>query len=161
MKFLSKAICCFYCKTFHICNLLSHWALSNCCDPLWDAFHTPMIKIAYTPHILPTSTPGVVQDYFTHSIPQNINSMLFMAILSKLQGHGLKKRGTRRSKAFKREIWTHEGPMCFKRKLAHVQRNKREIAHERSSYTIHKNSTHLHILIKVYDLFLLRIRSLI
>ena len=33
---------------------------------------------------------------------------------------------------------------------------KRELAHERSSYTIHKNSTLLHILIKVYDLFLLK-----
>ena len=30
MKFLSKAICCLYCKTFHICSLLSHWVLSNC-----------------------------------------------------------------------------------------------------------------------------------
>ena len=48
---------------------------------------------------------------------------------------------TWRSKVFKRErkeIWTHEGPMCFKRKIAHVQINKREIAHERSSYTIQK-----------------------
>ena len=35
-------------QTFHICNLLSHWALSNCCDPLWDTFHTPMIKVTYT-----------------------------------------------------------------------------------------------------------------
>ena len=44
----------FYCKTFHICNLLSHWALSNCCDPKWDSFHTPMIKITYTfpPHAM-------------------------------------------------------------------------------------------------------------
>ena len=78
-------------------------------------------------------------------------------------GCSKKNLDTWRSKVFKRErkeIWTHEGPMFFKRKIAHVQRNKREIALERSSYTIHKNSTHLHILIKVYDLFLLRIRSL-
>ena len=51
MKFLSKAICCSKLKTLYIYNLLSHWALSNCCDPLWDTFHTPMIKITYTPHI--------------------------------------------------------------------------------------------------------------
>ena len=51
MKFLSKAICCSKLKTFLICNLLSHWALLNCCDPLWDTFHIPMIKITYTPHI--------------------------------------------------------------------------------------------------------------
>ena len=25
-----------------------------------------------------------------------------------------------------KEIWTHEGPMCFKRKLAHVQKKIRE-----------------------------------
>ena len=51
MKFLSKAICYSKLKTFYLCNLLSHWALSNCCDPLWDTFHTLMIKITYTPHI--------------------------------------------------------------------------------------------------------------
>ena len=40
-------------KPFHICNLLSHWALSNCCDPFRESFHTPMIKITYmTTHIL-------------------------------------------------------------------------------------------------------------
>ena len=33
LKFLSKAICWSHCKTFHICNLLSHRALSNCCEP--------------------------------------------------------------------------------------------------------------------------------
>ena len=49
MKFLSEAICCSKLKTLYIYNLLSHWALSNCCDPLWDIFHIPMIKIAYTP----------------------------------------------------------------------------------------------------------------
>ena len=106
IKFLSKAIFCSKLKTFYICNLLSLWALSKCCDPLRDAFHTPMIKIMYTPHILPTSTPGVVQDYFTHSIPQNINSMLFMAILSKLQRHGM----------LKKNLWTHEGPRYSKEK---------------------------------------------
>jgi len=31
MKFLSKAICCSKLKTLYICNLLSHWALSNYC----------------------------------------------------------------------------------------------------------------------------------
>ena len=34
-------------KPFHICNLSSHWALSNCCDPLRESLHTPMIKITY------------------------------------------------------------------------------------------------------------------
>ena len=38
----------FYKPGVTICNLLSHWALSNCCDPSWDSFHTPVIKIMYT-----------------------------------------------------------------------------------------------------------------
>ena len=132
IKFLSKAIFCSKLKTFYICNLLSLWALSNYCDPLRDAFHTPMIEITYTPHILPTSTPGVVQDYFTHFIPQNINSILFMAILSKVAKTWAVKKGeldTWRSKVFKRErnkIWTHEGPICFKRKIKPMSKEIRE-----------------------------------
>ena len=35
-------------QPFHICNLSSHWALSNCCNPFWESLHTPMIKITYT-----------------------------------------------------------------------------------------------------------------
>ena len=35
-------------QPFHICNFSSHWALSNCCDPLRESLHTPMIKITYT-----------------------------------------------------------------------------------------------------------------
>ena len=74
MKFLSKAIYWSKLKTFHICNLLSHWALSNYCDPLWDTFHTPMIKIAYTPHIIANfytwSCTRTFHPSF-HIIPQN------------------------------------------------------------------------------------------
>ena len=65
---------------------------------LRDAFHIPMIKITYTPHILPTSTLEVVQQHCIHSVPQNKNSMLFMAILSKYQGHGLLKKRIRHMK---------------------------------------------------------------
>jgi hypothetical protein len=36
----------------------------------------------------------------------------------KVQGIKKKRR--------KKEMWTHEGPMCFKRKLAHVQKKIRE-----------------------------------
>ena len=49
MQFLSRAIWVTSLKSlFYICNLSSHWALSNCCDPLWESLHTPMIKITYT-----------------------------------------------------------------------------------------------------------------
>ena len=125
IKFLSKAIYCSKLKTFYICNLLPLWALSNCCDPFERC-------ISYS-----HDQDHVHSTYFANfytgscaSIPQNKNSMLFITILSKLKGHGLvKKMDTWRSKAFKRErkeIWTHEGPMCFKRKLAHVQKKIRE-----------------------------------
>ena len=52
--------------------------------------------------------------------------MLFIAILSKLKGHGPVKKGTHEGTEHskEKEIWTHEGPICFKEKLAHVQRNK-------------------------------------
>ena len=54
MQFLSRAIWVTSLKSlFYLCNLSSHWALSNCCDPLWESLHTPMIKITYTStHIL-------------------------------------------------------------------------------------------------------------
>jgi hypothetical protein len=46
-----------------------------------------MIKITYTPHILPTSTLEVVHPF--HKIK---SSMIFIAILSKLKGHGPVKK---------------------------------------------------------------------
>ena len=63
---------------------------------------------------------------------------------------------THEGPSIKKKSWTHEGPkylkktghmkvQYFKRKIAHVQR-KREIVHERSSYTIHtKFHTHAHL----------------
>ena len=68
----------------------------------------------------------------------------------------------------KKESWTHEGPSIQKRererKIAHVQRKRereRERVHEKSPHIIHaKIFAHMHILIKVYELFLLQIRSL-
>ena len=35
-----------------------------------------------------------------------------------------KVQGIQKKEKKKEEMWTHEGPMCFKGKLAHVQRNK-------------------------------------
>ena len=107
---------------------------------LRDAFHTPMIKITYTPHIFANFYTGSCA-----SIPQNKKSMLFIAILSKLKGHELvKKMDTWRSKAFKRgrkEIWTHEGPMCFKRKL--VLAVDFDDSHHQHSFEFHSIGTTL------------------
>ena len=87
-----------------------------------------MIKITYTPHILPTSTLEVEHPF--HKIKTPCYSWLFSP---RLKGHGLLKKGkkwTREgpkySKKEKKEMWAHEGPMCFKRKLAHVQKKVRE-----------------------------------
>ena len=132
IKFLSKAI---YCSNLNPSTCATCYLFEHCqivVNLLRDAFHTPMIKITYTPHIF--------ANFYTRSctsIPQNKNSMLFMAFLSKIERTWAvkKKRKKRReldtwrSKVFKRErkeIWTHEGPMCFKRKLAHVQKKIRE-----------------------------------
>jgi len=50
---------------------------------------------------------GVVQEYsIPFHFPQNKNSMLFMTTLSKLQGHGLKKRTCSRKHDEKKELDT-------------------------------------------------------
>ena len=134
MKFLSKAISCSKLKTFHICNLLSHWALSNYCDPLWDTFHIPMIKITYTPHIFANFYTGSCARTFHpsfHIIPQNktpwYSWLLSPSYHSKKKDMGYsnkkkkrhaqesimkKKLDTWRSKYSKekRESWTLEDP---------------------------------------------------
>ena len=76
-----------------------------------------------------------------------------------------KNDGRMKVQLFKRKLDTWRSKYSKKKEkkeeIAHVQRKWREVVHERSSYTIHtKIFTHMHILIKVYDLFLLRIRSL-
>ena len=38
-------------KPFHICNLSSHWALSNCCDPLRESFHRHVHSHAILLHL--------------------------------------------------------------------------------------------------------------
>ena len=60
MKFLSKAIYCSNLKpsTYATCYLFELCQIVV--TLLRDAFHNPMIKITYTPHILPTSTLEVV-----------------------------------------------------------------------------------------------------
>ena len=174
MRFLSKAICCSKLKTLYICNLLSHWALSNYCDPLWDIFHTPMIKITYTPHIFANFYTGSYARTFHpsfHIIPQNKNSMIFMTTLSKLsfqeKGHGLckkkrdmlkkvwwKKRvGHMKVQVFKknRELDTWRSKSSKKdREIAHVQR-KRNKGERWFMNGVHTPSiqifTHMHILI--------------
>ena len=77
---------------------------------------------------------------------------------------------TWRSKVYikkEKESWTHEGPSIQKKereiKIAHVQRkkNKRDRWFMKGVHTPSTQIfTHMHILIKVYDLFLLWIRSL-
>ena len=162
IKFLSKAIYCPKFKTFYICNLLSLWALSNCCDPFercisyshdQDHVHSTYFANFYTRSCARLFHPFHSKKYKLHLI-HGYSLQVERIWASK------KILDTWRSNAFKierKEIWTHEGPMCFKKKVSPcTKENKREVAHERSSYIIYKFHTHLHILIKVYDLFLLK-----
>ena len=99
IKLQSKAIYCSNLKpsTYATCYLFELCQIVV--TLLRDAFHTPMNKITYTPHIFANFYTGSCA-----SIPQNKNSILFIAILSKLKGHGLVKK------------WTHEGPKHSKEK---------------------------------------------
>ena len=135
-KFLSKTISCSKLKTFHIYNLLSHWALSNCCDPLWDTFHTPMIKITYTPHIFANFYNGSCTRTLHTSIliiPQNktpyYSWFLSPSYHCMKKDMGYAKRNKRhaqetmmkighiwRSKYSGKKGWTHEGPSISKKR---------------------------------------------
>ena len=131
MKFLSKGICCSKLKTFHICNLLSHWALSNCCDPLWDTFHIPMIKITYTPHIFANFyTRSCARTFHPsfHIIPQNKNPwyswLLSSSYHSKKKDMGYlqkRKKETCSRKHDEKKSWTHKG--------ISIQKKKRRVGH--------------------------------
>ena len=124
-----------------------------------------------------------------HIIPQNKNPwyswLLSPSYHSKKKDMGyLKKRRDMLKKACWKKSWTHEGPSIQKKKkrvghlkvqvfrkrerereieIAHVQR-KRNKGERWFMKGVHTPSTqiftHMHILIKVYDLFLLRIRFL-
>ena len=141
IKFLSKATYCPKFKTFYICNLLSLRALSNCCDPFERC-------ISYS-----HDQDHVHSTYFTNfytrsctSIPQNKNSMLFIAILSKLKGHGPVKKGHMKVQSIqKKKKYGHMKVQYVSKKSQPMSKEiKREIAHERSSYTVHKIHTLAH-----------------
>ena len=46
-------------KTFFICYLYLCWVWSNRVDPCWEFYHSPKIKIMYTPHTYVASTMEV------------------------------------------------------------------------------------------------------
>ena len=184
LKFLSKAICWFSLQTIHICNLLSHWALSNWCDPQWDSIHTPMIKIMYT------FTPYAMLLHEEQALHLSIHKIklhayvwhLSLKIASRIWGyakrkeikdaypkkvchmprHVKKKRREKIKEAYPKKACHILQHVKKKREeIAPIQKKEREMFHTKE-FTHHppKISTHLHILIKVYDLLLLWIRSL-
>ena len=111
--------------------------MSNCCDPLRDAFHTPMIKITYTPHILPTSTLEVVQ-HVIHSYSLQVERTWASKKMDTWRSKTLKKRKKRNLDTWRSNVFQKKVSPCPKE-------NKREIAHERSSYIIHKFHTLAHL----------------
>ena len=169
-------------------QLVFHWASSNCCDSLRNSFHIPMIKITSTPHIFANFYTGSCARTFHpsfHIIPQN-KTPWYSWLLSptyhskkKDMAYLKKKKRYMLKKAWWKKNWTHEGPSIQKKKkeldtwrskyskrereIAHVQRkrNKGERWFMKGFHTPSTQIfTHVHILIKVYDLFLLWIRSL-
>ena len=126
IKFLSKAIYYSKSKTLHICNFLSLWTLSNCCDPLWDTFHIPVIKITYTPQILANFYTGSCAKIFhlsIHFIPQKnkklhvIHDYSLQVIISRKRTWAVQKEiKNMLKKAWWKKCWTHEGPSIWKKK---------------------------------------------
>ena len=73
---------------------------------------------------------------------------------------GMSKKREENKRSIPKEGMPHASA-CRKKEIAPIQKKEREMVHTKEF--IHhppKISTHLHILIKVYDLFLLWIRSL-
>ena len=159
IKFLSKAV---HLKTFYICNMLSLWALPNCCDPFERCFSYSHDK----DHVHST----YFTNFYTGSwayIPQNKNSMLFMAFLSKIERtwaikKKIKKMDTWRSKVLKkkRNVDTWRSNVFQKKVSPCPKESKREIAHEKSSYIIHKFHTLAHLDQGLWLVSPKRIRSL-
>jgi len=144
----------------------------------------------HSTYILPTFALEVAREHFTHpSIFIPINKTPFYSwLLSpsyhfKMKDMGYAKRNkchaqesmmkkrvldTWRSKVYikKRKRVGHMKVQVFKKEIEKdspcpKKERERDIVRERSPHTIHtKIFTHMHILIKVYDLFLLRIRFL-
>ena len=124
IKFLSEALCCSKLKSFHICNLLSHWALSNCCGPLWDTFHIPMIKIMYmSPLACYTSTLEDSKHFYppqnktpNHSMTLSLSLSFSLSLsLSKvtIKDMGYTKRNKR---CIPKEGMPHAHKACKKKK---------------------------------------------
>ena len=115
-------------QTFHICNLLSHWALSNCCDPYWDSFHTPMIKITYT------FTPYAMLLHVEQAVHLSIHKIklhayvwhLSLKIASRIWGYA-KRKGNKR--CIPKEGMPH-ALACQKKKIrkriAPIQKKERD-----------------------------------
>ena len=108
-------------KTLHICRLFSHWALSNCCDPLWDTFYISMIKITYTspldamlPHwkiALYPSTHIIELHAMTWPLSPKLPSYRIWATQKEIKRHA-RRHVRKKERKIKREKknWAHEGP---------------------------------------------------
>jgi len=96
-----------------------------------------MIKITYTPHILPTSTLEVVL-HVIHSYSLQVERTWASKKMDTWRSKTLKKRKKRNLDTWRSNVFQKKVSPCPKE-------NKREIAHERSSYIIHKIHTLAHL----------------
>ena len=134
-------------------------SLVKFCDPCWDTYHAPKIKITYTPHIYAASTLEVRRNmpfifHIDHAPCSNRNSLSSMLLVkwdidyAKLWK---KYRGTWRSQVLEKNDDDEQIKAHRKRKKnkdSYV--SKLQVRKERSYkgvLIIRHVSTHLHILI--------------
>ena len=96
-------------RPYTLMLLVLHWALSNCCDPWENSFHTFKIKIhVHTTYPLLCFYEKLA--LYHPSIPQNKSSIVCVGLPLQLL---LKKR--RESMGYQKKLWTHEGPSVEKK----------------------------------------------
>jgi hypothetical protein len=91
--------------------LVFYWPLSNFVDHCWEIYHTPKIKITYTPsNICYTSTPEVSKNmpfHFYQIKTPCLQTWSFSTIRAN-EAWAMKKKYWKEKK--KRKMWKQEGP---------------------------------------------------
>ena len=184
MKFLSKAICCFHCKNLpHMQHAISLsfvkllWPLVTFILYSHDQDHVHVSTTCYASTLEGSKYPSI------HKIKLHVD-VWHLSHQKLHQGYGAMQKEINR--CIPKEGMPHASACQKKREkeikdayrkkvchmLQHVKKEREKIApylKERKREMVHikefihyppKISTHLHILIKVYDLFLLWIRFL-
>ena len=171
-------------KTFHVCYLFLCWALSNFVDPCWEIYHILKIKITYTPPKICTTptlgvgaktclpsrttqkcsspTLGVDKNMFVRFHQNKCSkSLLIISLKSLLQKEtwDYQKNREKRAKRKKRKEKKDENKdsPCSHQKIFHDPIRERYVSRSIIKFvypSIHHITTHMHVLIWLYDIFL-------